>query len=87
MKYKIECQSIKYVKQRHHSLEFIFDTKLIICFTYFQEDAAIHNLHFEPEKHMFGVFDGHGGGEVAKYTKNHFETLLREIPEYQSSDY
>jgi serine/threonine protein phosphatase PrpC len=36
---------------------------------------------------MFGVFDGHGGGEVAKYTKNHFETLLREIPEYKSSDF
>jgi len=34
-----------------------------------------------------GGSDGHGGGEVAKYTKNHFETLLREIPEYKSFDY
>ena len=32
---------------------------------------------------MFGVFDGHGGGEVAKYTKTHFEELLREVEEYK----
>ena len=36
---------------------------------------------------MFGVFDGHGGGEVAKYTKRHFEELLVEIEEYKSADY
>ena len=36
---------------------------------------------------MFGVFDGHGGGEVAKYTKVHFEELLHDVEEYKQSDF
>ena len=52
-----------------------------------QEDAAIHNLEFETNKHLFGVFDGHGGGEVAKYTKKHFERLLTDVEEYKQSDF
>ena len=36
---------------------------------------------------MFGVFDGHGGGEVAKYTKAHFEELLFDVEEYKQSDF
>lgn len=47
------------------------------------EDAAIHNLEFESKKHLFGVFDGHGGGEVAKYTKRHFEEILKDVEEYK----
>ena len=34
---------------------------------------------------MYGVFDGHGGGEVAKYSKRHFERLLREVEEFKTS--
>lgn len=29
------------------------------------------------------MFDGHGGGEVAKYTQNHYETLLKDVEEYK----
>ena len=36
---------------------------------------------------MFGVFDGHGGGEVAKYTKAHFEELLLEVEEYKQANF
>ena len=36
---------------------------------------------------MFAVFDGHGGGEVARYTKRHFEEGLREIEEFKKQDY
>ena len=36
---------------------------------------------------MFGVFDGHGGGEVARYTKRHFENGLKAIPEFKKDDY
>ena len=36
---------------------------------------------------MFGVFDGHGGGEVARYTKRHFENGLKEIPEFKKDDF
>lgn len=44
-------------------------------------------MEFEDEKHIFGVFDGHGGGEVAKYTKRHFEEGLREVEEFKQSNY
>jgi protein phosphatase 1G len=44
-------------------------------------------LDFETEKHMFAVFDGHGGGEVAKYSKRHFEEGLRQMEEFKQSDY
>jgi len=33
------------------------------------------------------VFDGHGGGEVAKYTKVHFEELLTNIEEYKQGNF
>lgn len=44
-------------------------------------------MDFETEKHMFAVFDGHGGGEVAKYSKRHFEEGLRQMEEFKQSDY
>ena len=33
---------------------------------------------------MYGVFDGHGGCEVAKYSRTHFENLLNEVEEFKS---
>ena len=36
---------------------------------------------------MFGVFDGHGGGEVARYSKRHFEDGLRNIEEFKKENY
>ena len=36
---------------------------------------------------MFGVFDGHGGGEVARYTKRHFEEIVKPLPEFEKEDY
>jgi hypothetical protein len=32
------------------------------------------------------VFDGHGGKEVAHYSKNHFEDCLKSQTEYTSGD-
>jgi len=36
---------------------------------------------------MFGVFDGHGGGEVARYTKRHFENGLKNIEEFKKENF
>jgi serine/threonine protein phosphatase PrpC len=30
----------------------------------------------DAEKALFGVFDGHGGREVAVYTRKHYEQIL-----------
>lgn len=41
------------------------------------EDSHICDLNIKPGVHLFGVFDGHGGKEVAQFVKKHFtEELL-----------
>ena len=36
------------------------------------EDSHIADLNIAKNTHLFGVFDGHGGREVALYVKKHF---------------
>jgi protein phosphatase 1G len=41
------------------------------------EDASIHINNFPTKNHyLFGVFDGHGGAEVAQYVQKHFSLEL-----------
>jgi protein phosphatase 2C family protein 2/3 len=43
----------------------------------YMEDAHITETKFAQGFSLFAVFDGHGGGEVAKFTERHFpEELL-----------
>ena len=44
------------------------------------EDAHIAELELEVSKKisLFGVFDGHGGREVAAYCKSHFTGIVRD---------
>ena len=46
----------------------------------FQEDAHLVDLKFlgEDEKALFGVFDGHGGREVAAYCGDHYGQILSD---------
>ena len=57
---------------------------------------GLHHLHHERRQHaeegargadLGTVRDEHGGGEVAKYTKAHFEELLLDVEEYKQSDF
>ena len=42
------------------------------------EDAEIAELDINKDVHIFAVFDGHGGREVAKFVEKHFvEELLK----------
>ena len=36
---------------------------------------------------MFGVFDGHGGREVAHYTKQHLEDCITENKHFENSEF
>lgn len=36
------------------------------------EDAHIHVCDLQPDLSIFGVFDGHGGKEVAIFVEKHF---------------
>jgi serine/threonine protein phosphatase PrpC len=52
------------------------------------EDAHIASLNFDgPDKAIFGVFDGHGGKEVALYVKKQFIPELLKDKDYQEGRY
>eukprot|EP00351_Strombidinopsis_sp_SopsisLIS2011_P000500 CAMPEP_0116879612 /NCGR_PEP_ID=MMETSP0463-20121206/11419_1 /TAXON_ID=181622 /ORGANISM="Strombidinopsis sp, Strain SopsisLIS2011" /LENGTH=118 /DNA_ID=CAMNT_0004529121 /DNA_START=161 /DNA_END=517 /DNA_ORIENTATION=- len=51
------------------------------------EDAHIANLKFEENGHLFGVFDGHGGQEVAIYANKHLEKIIKATDSYSKKDY
>lgn len=51
------------------------------------EDAHIANLKFEEHGNLFGVFDGHGGQEVALYAEKYLETLIKATDSYKQQDY
>jgi len=51
------------------------------------EDAHISELDIGDGNALFGVFDGHGGREVAKFVQNHFTKNLINCPAYKRKDY
>lgn len=51
------------------------------------EDAHITHPNFDKDVHLFAVFDGHGGHEVAKYCEKHFGRILKSSSYYQRKSY
>lgn len=52
------------------------------------EDSHISELNIGgSNNHVFGVFDGHGGREVARFVKRHFTDLLQQTDNYNSGKY
>jgi serine/threonine protein phosphatase PrpC len=52
-----------------------------------QEDSHIADLKLPNGEAIFGVFDGHGGKEVAIYVEKNFVSTLITLPEYKNKDY
>ena len=48
------------------------------------EDAHVANLAIDDSTSLFGVFDGHGGKEVAIYAARHFAAELKKNRNYQA---
>ena len=51
------------------------------------EDAHIGLFDILPGVHLFGVFDGHGGPEVAKYVESHLPNKLLWNEEFLIRNY
>ncbi|CAK74382.1 unnamed protein product (macronuclear) [Paramecium tetraurelia] len=51
------------------------------------EDAHISDMNIEPDVHLFAVFDGHGGSEVAIFAERHFREELMKNKNYQQKNY
>ncbi len=44
-------------------------------------------MDFQTNQALFGVFDGHGGREVAFYSEKHFPSYLKETEGYKSGNF
>ena len=51
------------------------------------EDAKLTNVSLDDSSMVFGVFDGHGGKEVAEFVSRHFCAEILASRSYQSSNY
>lgn len=51
------------------------------------EDAHIATLDVEKEVHLFAIFDGHGGKEVAKFCEQKFTQALLQNENYKNGNY
>ena len=51
------------------------------------EDAKITNLALDQDSMIFGVFDGHGGKEVAEFVTRHFCIELLNSRSYKEGNY
>ena len=53
------------------------------------EDAHLALPNFDPERKiaLFGVFDGHGGRGVARFTRKYLPAAIKAQPTYQNGDY
>ena len=50
------------------------------------EDSHIADLNIAKNTHLFGVFDGHGGREVAQYVKKHFTNEFLNNKSYKQGN-
>ena len=46
------------------------------------EDAHLAIFDIIPGVDLFGIFDGHGGPEVAQYVSNYLPNMLRQNKEF-----
>jgi len=51
------------------------------------EDSHIAHVGLPNNVSLFGVFDGHGGQEVALFVKKYFAKELVKLASYKSQDY
>lgn len=52
-----------------------------------QEDSHIADLKLPNGEVIFGVFDGHGGKEVALFVQKKFVDVFKKLPEYKQGNY
>ena len=52
------------------------------------EDSHLTDINSRPSNktQIFGVFDGHGGSEVAKFVENHFTEEFLKNQKYLRND-
>jgi serine/threonine protein phosphatase PrpC len=48
-----------------------------------QEDSHIAEIKLPNGEMVFGVFDGHGGKEVALFVQKYFVNTLKKLKEYK----
>ena len=52
-----------------------------------QEDAHLVNMNLTNGESIFGVFDGHGGREIALFCKREYVNTLESLESFKKGDY
>eukprot|EP00744_Colponema_vietnamica_P001408 GILI01002328.1.p1 GENE.GILI01002328.1~~GILI01002328.1.p1 ORF type:complete len:338 (+),score=109.19 GILI01002328.1:70-1083(+) len=69
------------------SARFIYGASAMQGWRTGMEDAHITELALDDKTALFGVFDGHGGKEVALFCQRYFAEEMKKLPSYQSKDF
>lgn len=51
------------------------------------KDAHFCFINFDKNVSLFGIFDGHGGGEVAKFAVELLPGIIKHCNAYKNGDY
>lgn len=53
-----------------------------------QEDSHIVEItQLGSDIQLYGVFDGHGGSQVALWVQDNFVKIMQDLPSFKSGDY
>lgn len=52
-----------------------------------QEDAHLVNVNLPNQTSLFGVFDGHGGKEIALFCKREYVRTLESLESFKNGEY
>ena len=79
---------VRSIQGRRKTMEDTYLCELDIPCPKNQEDIELKiNSNYIPKAHIFGVFDGHGGIEIAQYVKENFVKFLLQTEEFKREKY
>ena len=79
---------VRSIQGRRKTMEDTYLCELDIPCPRNQEDIELKINHdYIPKAHIFGVFDGHGGIEIAQYVKDNFVKFLLQTDEFKREKY
>ena len=84
---KCEKTSIKGAAEPDQNLNLSFSASSMQGWRRTMEDSLRVQVKLDQGEGLFGVFDGHGGKEVAEFCSREIIDTLHGLPSYASKDY
>lgn len=82
----LSCPITELLSEDGESLNLSYGSASMQGWRVSQEDAHIALIDYDTNTSLFGVFDGHGGHEVAKYCAQHLPDFIKSLNSYKNND-